>query len=52
MTVEQFVAAADADIAAAGDARDDQPAYTLGAPPDQTYAGLVRYWSKREAAAQ
>ena len=51
MTLEEFAAAAAADIAAAGDAETVR-AYTLGAPSDQTYAGLVRYWSKRDAAQQ
>ena len=51
MTLEEFVAAAGEDVAAAGDAEDMKP-YTLGAPPDQTYAGLVRYWAKRDAGAQ
>ena len=51
MTLEQFTVAAGEDVAAAGDAETVR-AYTLGAPPDQTYAGLVRYWSKRDAAAQ
>ena len=48
MTVEEFVAATEADIDTAGDDAT-QAGYRLGAPPDQTYAGLVRYWSKREA---
>ena len=51
MTLEEYSAAAAQDIAAAGDAETIR-AYTLGAPPEQTYAGLVRYWSKRDAAAQ
>ena len=51
MTLEQYTAAAREDVAAAGDAETVR-AYTLGAPPDQTYAGLVRYWSKRDAAGQ
>ena len=48
MSVEEYVAAMEAEVAAAGDA-DELAGYTLGAPPDQSYAGLVRYWSKREA---
>ena len=51
MTLEEYVAATARDVATAGDAETVR-AYTLGAPLDQTYAGLVRYWSKREAAAQ
>ena len=51
MTLEEYTAAAREDVAAAGDAETVR-AYTLGAPPDQTYAGLVRYWSKRDAAGQ
>ncbi len=51
MTLEQYTAAANADVAAAGDP-ETITAYTVGAPPDQTYAGLVRYWSKRDAAGQ
>ena len=51
MTLEQYTAAANADVAAAGDA-ETITAYTVGAPPEQTYAGLVRYWSKREAAGR
>jgi len=50
MTLEEFAQAAGEDVASAGDAETAR-AYTLGAPPDQTYAGLVRYWSKRDAAA-
>lgn len=48
MTVEEFVAANEADIDTAGD-EATKAGYRLGAPPDQTYAGLARYWSKREA---
>ena len=44
--VEEFIAATAAEIAAAGD--DDAVAgYSFGAPLDQNYAGLARYWSKR-----
>jgi glyoxylase-like metal-dependent hydrolase (beta-lactamase superfamily II) len=50
MTVEEFVAVTGAEVAAAGDA-DTVGAYTLGAPLDQTYAGLARYWRKRREAA-
>jgi len=46
-TVEEFVAQTAAEIATAGDA-DTVAAYNVGAPLDQTYAGLRRYWSKRE----
>ena len=48
LTLEEFVAAVRADIAAAGEG-DTASAYTLGAPPEQIFAGLQRYWSKREA---
>ena len=51
MTLEEYTAAANEDVAAAGDA-ETITAYTVGAPPDQTYAGLVRYWSKRDAGAR
>jgi glyoxylase-like metal-dependent hydrolase (beta-lactamase superfamily II) len=47
LSVEEFVAATRADIEADPDARD-APAYAFGAPLEQTYAGLRRYWSKRE----
>jgi glyoxylase-like metal-dependent hydrolase (beta-lactamase superfamily II) len=50
LTVEEFVAATAAEVATAGDA-ETVAAYTLGAPLDQTYAGLARYWRKREEAA-
>jgi glyoxylase-like metal-dependent hydrolase (beta-lactamase superfamily II) len=49
LSVEEFVAATRADIEADPDARD-APVYALGAPLEQTYAGLSRYWSKREGA--
>jgi hypothetical protein len=49
LSVEEFVAATLADIEADPRARD-APAYALGAPLEQTYAGLERYWSKRDAA--
>jgi glyoxylase-like metal-dependent hydrolase (beta-lactamase superfamily II) len=48
-TVEEFVAATSAEIAGAGDP-DTVACYTVGAPLDQTYAGLARYWSKHEVA--
>ncbi len=48
LTAEEFTAAADADIDGAGDAATIA-GYRLGAPPEQTYVGLARYWSKREA---
>jgi glyoxylase-like metal-dependent hydrolase (beta-lactamase superfamily II) len=51
MTLEQYTEAGLEDVAAAGDAETVR-AYTLGAPLDQTYAGLVRYWSKRDGGAQ
>lgn len=49
LSAEQFVAAMSADIAAdpVASAAD---VYSLGAPLDQVYAGLERYWSKRAAA--
>ena len=50
LSVEEYVAATRADIVAESDGRD-APVYALGAPLDQTYAGLKRYWSKREDAA-
>ncbi len=50
-TLEEFVEAARADIATAGDAATVD-AYRLGAPVDQSYAGLARYWRKREEAAR
>ena len=45
LSVEEFVAATRADIEADADARD-AAVYALGAPLDQTYAGLARYWSE------
>ena len=45
LSVEEFVAAARADIEADVDARD-AAVYAFGAPLEQTYAGLARYWSK------
>jgi glyoxylase-like metal-dependent hydrolase (beta-lactamase superfamily II) len=50
LSLEEFVAATRADIDADEAARG-AAAYVLGAPLDQTYAGLERYWSKREAAS-
>jgi glyoxylase-like metal-dependent hydrolase (beta-lactamase superfamily II) len=47
LPLEEFVAATRADIEADPDARA-AAVYTFGAPLDQTYAGLARYWSKRE----
>ena len=47
LTVEEYVAATRADIVAESGARD-APLYALGAPLEQTYAGLKRYWSKRD----
>jgi glyoxylase-like metal-dependent hydrolase (beta-lactamase superfamily II) len=47
-TVEEFIATTTAEIAGAGDA-DTIAGYNMGAPLDQTYVGLARYWSKREA---
>jgi glyoxylase-like metal-dependent hydrolase (beta-lactamase superfamily II) len=48
MSVDEYVATMAAEIAAAGDP-DELAGYSLGAPADQSYAGLERYWSKREA---
>jgi glyoxylase-like metal-dependent hydrolase (beta-lactamase superfamily II) len=48
MTMEEYVATMTAEIAAAGDP-EELAGYSLGAPADQSYAGLARYWSKREA---
>jgi glyoxylase-like metal-dependent hydrolase (beta-lactamase superfamily II) len=50
MTVEEYVAATASEIAAACDG-DTGTAYSLGAPLDQTYAGLARYWRKRAESA-
>jgi glyoxylase-like metal-dependent hydrolase (beta-lactamase superfamily II) len=50
LSVEEFVAAASAELAVAGDP-ETVARYSVGAPLDQTYAGLARYWSKRESAA-
>ena len=49
LSADGFVAAMAADIAAdpVANAAD---VYSLGAPLDQVYAGLERYWSKRDAA--
>ncbi len=47
VSVEQFVAALRLEIDADDGARPSY-AYSLGAPLDQCYAGLARYWSKRE----
>ena len=47
LSVEEFVAATLADIEADAGARA-APVFTLGAPLEQTYAGLKRYWSKRD----
>jgi glyoxylase-like metal-dependent hydrolase (beta-lactamase superfamily II) len=49
LSVEEFVAATRADVEADGDARS-AAAYALGAPLDQAFAGLARYWSKRDGA--
>ena len=46
MTLEQFVATIRAEIDADESARAGA-AYSFGAPLDQCYAGLERYWSKR-----
>jgi glyoxylase-like metal-dependent hydrolase (beta-lactamase superfamily II) len=49
VSVEQFVATLRLEIDADEGARESY-AYSLGAPLDQCYAGLARYWSKRELA--
>ena len=49
LSADEFVAAMAADIEADPVARTAD-VYSLGAPLDQVYAGLERYWSKREAA--
>jgi glyoxylase-like metal-dependent hydrolase (beta-lactamase superfamily II) len=41
-TTEEIARASDEDL-------DTEAAYAQAAPPDQLYAGLVRYWKKREA---
>jgi glyoxylase-like metal-dependent hydrolase (beta-lactamase superfamily II) len=50
LAVEEFIAATQADIDA-DPGSGDASVYTLGAPFDQAYAGLERYWAKREALA-
>jgi glyoxylase-like metal-dependent hydrolase (beta-lactamase superfamily II) len=45
-TEEEFVAAAEAELAAGADA-DTARAYTQAGPFWQSYAGLARYWQKR-----
>jgi glyoxylase-like metal-dependent hydrolase (beta-lactamase superfamily II) len=47
LPLEAFVAETRAEIEA-DDAARQAAAYSLGAPLDQCYAGLERYWSKRE----
>ena len=46
LSPEQFVATLSAQIDADSDARGAF-AYSLGAPLEQCYAGLARYWAKR-----
>jgi glyoxylase-like metal-dependent hydrolase (beta-lactamase superfamily II) len=46
-SVEQFVATVRLEIDA-DDAAREAAAYSLGAPLDQCYAGLARYWAKRD----
>ncbi|HXR29437.1 MAG TPA: MBL fold metallo-hydrolase [Solirubrobacteraceae bacterium] len=48
LSEQEFMAAVAADIDADERARD-AAVYLLGAPLDQLYGGLARYWSKREA---
>jgi glyoxylase-like metal-dependent hydrolase (beta-lactamase superfamily II) len=46
-----FIEAMTEEIArASDDDLDTEAAYAQAAPPDQLYAGLARYWKKREAA--
>jgi hypothetical protein len=47
MSAEEFVAATAAELAVAGDGAGG--GYNIGAPLEQSYAGLERYWSKRAA---
>jgi hypothetical protein len=49
LSADEFVAAMTADIAA-DPVASVAGVYELGAPLDQVYAGLERYWSKRDAA--
>jgi glyoxylase-like metal-dependent hydrolase (beta-lactamase superfamily II) len=49
LSLERFVAALSADIDAHENTRGAS-AYSLGAPLDQCYAGLERYWAKRAEA--
>jgi glyoxylase-like metal-dependent hydrolase (beta-lactamase superfamily II) len=51
LSMEQFVAALGQEITA-DEASAGAPAYALGAPLDQCYGGLERYWSKREGAGR
>jgi glyoxylase-like metal-dependent hydrolase (beta-lactamase superfamily II) len=46
---EGFISSIQAEIAGHGGA-DVADAYTQAAPPEQLYAGLRRYWEKREAS--
>ena len=48
-TVEDFVAAAEAELAAAADA-ETAGAYRQAAPFSQSHAGLERYWEKKREA--
>ncbi len=45
MTSEEFVAAANADVAASEG--ENASLYHRALPPDQTYLGLERYWRKK-----
>src|SRR5579884_680154 len=49
-TLEEFVAAVRREIEA-GAQPGSVGAYVQAAPPDQLYAGLTRYWQKREQAS-
>ena len=49
LSEQEFSAATQADIDADEHGRADA-VYALGAPLDQVYAGLERYWAKREAS--